>query len=102
MAPRTTRITIRVLPGQKALIAARARDAGLSISAYIRRAALPGDTVEDEPALDRLLAAIHASTRRASRAIDEAMQSVHASNMRIVRMERDAAVLRGRVRPSES
>ena len=99
MATRTTRITIRVSPGQKALIAARARDAGVSVSAYVRRAALPGDTVEDEPALDRLLTAIHATTRRAGRAIDDALTFVRASNERIARMERDATVLRERANP---
>lgn len=98
MATRTTRITIRVSPHQKALIAARARDAGLSVSAYVRRAALPSDTVEDEPALDPLLAAIHASTRRASRAIDDALTFARASTARIAGMERDAIVLRERAR----
>jgi hypothetical protein len=40
MATRTTRIAIRVSPDQKGLIAARARDAGLSVCTYIRLAAL--------------------------------------------------------------
>lgn len=57
--------------------------------------------VEDERALERLLAAIHASTRRASRAIDDALMFARASKERIARMERDAALLRERARRTE-
>lgn len=96
MAIRTVRITIRVSPRQKAIIAARAKDAGMSVSAYMRRAALPGGTLHDERVFEPLLATLDRSTQRACRAIDDAVTFARASNARIARMERDAAVLRER------
>jgi hypothetical protein len=87
MAMATERIPVLVTPKEKALIATRAKEAGLSMSEYLRRAAASFRPSEDERVLEGMIEQMIKTTKRANRAVDEALAFVEASNRRIAALE---------------
>jgi hypothetical protein len=94
MTTATGRITVLVTAKEKCQIAAKAKDAGISMSELLRRAALSYCPSEDERVLEGMTDQINKSTLRTCSAIDKVLQFVKVSNLRIAAMERKAA--RGR------
>jgi hypothetical protein len=94
MATATERITVLVTAKEKSQIAAKAKDAGISMGDLLRRAALSYDPCEDERMLEEMTDQINKSALRACSAVDKVIQFVEASNKRIAAMERKAT--RGR------
>nr|WP_139349866.1 hypothetical protein [Thioalkalivibrio denitrificans] len=80
---------------EHARITKGAEQAGLSISAFMRRAAFEAQIKDDELALLALIDAVMEGTERAERAIDDTLEHVALSNQRISRMEARARHHRG-------
>jgi len=87
MATATQRIPVLVTAKEKASIARMARDAGLSMGEYLRRAAVSYHPSDDDKALEGMIEQVVKTTQQASRAIDEAVAFVEASNQRICACE---------------
>ena len=94
MATARERITVLVTAREKCLIAAKAKDAGISMCELLRRAALSYDPSMEERMLEGIADQISKSALRTCSAIDKVIQFVEVSNKRIAAMERKAA--RGR------
>lgn len=94
MATATERITVLVTAKEKSHIAAKAKDAGISMGELLRRAALSYDPSEDNSVLKGMANQINKSALRACSAIDKVIQFVEVSNKRIAAMEQKA--VRGR------
>ena len=76
MATATERIVVQVTPQQKANIAGTAKQLGLNISDFMRRAAENFRAAPEDRDLEALLRQVEMSTQQANQAID------HASNSR--------------------
>jgi len=87
MANATQRIPVLVTAKEKAQIARMAKDAGLSMGEYLRRAAASFHPAEDDKALEAMIEQMAKTTQQASRAIDEALAFIEASNRRIATLE---------------
>ena len=87
MATATERIPVLVTAKEKAQIAKMARDAGLSMGEYLRRAAASFHPSEDDKALEGMIEQMLKTTKQANRAIDEALAFIEASNQRIATLE---------------
>lgn len=87
MSTADQRIPVLVTATEKALIAKRAKKAGLSVGEYMRRAAESYSTSEDEQALTAMMDQMLKATDRAESAIDDAVAFINASNQRIAEME---------------
>ncbi|MHB8698677.1 MAG: plasmid mobilization protein [Sulfuricaulis sp.] len=87
MATATARVPVLMTGKEKAQIAKRAKDAGLSMGEYLRRAAQSFRPSEDDKALEAMIDQMLKATERANQAIDEALAFVEASNQRISMME---------------
>ena len=87
MAMVTQRIPILVTAKEKARIAKMAKEAGLSMGEYLRRAAASFRPSEDDQVLEGMIDQMLKTTKRANRAIDEALAFVEASNRRIAALE---------------
>ena len=87
MANATQRIPVLVTAKEKAQIARMAKDAGLSMGEYLRRAAASFHPSEDDKALEGMIEQIAKTTQRANRAIDEALAFIEASDQRIAALE---------------
>jgi hypothetical protein len=79
-----------VTPAEKKQIARMAKDAGLSMGEYFRRAATAFRPSDDEKLLEGMIEQMNKTTAQASIAIDDALAFVEASNKRIAAMERGA------------
>lgn len=90
MAAATQRIPVLVTPAEKNQIAKMAKDAGLSMGEFFRRAAMAFQPAEDEKLLEGMIEQLNKTTMRANLAIDEALAFVEASNERMATMERQA------------
>jgi hypothetical protein len=88
MATATERVTVLMSPAEKALFADRARQAGLSLGEFFRRAAATYQVAEDDDLLEGLLAQMQKTTLQAEAAIEAALDFVAASNQRIAVIER--------------
>jgi hypothetical protein len=87
MATATERIPVLVTPREKKQIAKMAKDAGLSMGEYMRRAAAAFRASEDEKVLEGMIDQMLKTTEQANQAIDKALKFVRASNRRIARLE---------------
>ncbi|MDR1936323.1 MAG: hypothetical protein LBS49_12220 [Candidatus Accumulibacter sp.] len=90
MTTATQRIPVLVTPAEKSQIAGMAKDAGVSMGEYFRRAAMAFRPSEDEKLLENMIEQMNKTTAQANAAIDEALAFVEASNQRIAAMEREA------------
>jgi hypothetical protein len=81
---------VLVTPAEKSQIAGMAKDAGVSMGEYFRRAAMAFRPSEDEKLLENMIEQMNKTTAQANAAIDEALAFVEASNQRIAAMEREA------------
>lgn len=90
MTTATQRIPVLVTPAEKTQIAKMAKDAGLSMGEFFRRAATAFQPAEEEKLLEGMIDQMNKATARASTAIDEALAYVEASNKRIAELERKA------------
>ncbi len=87
MATATARVPVLMTAKEKAQIAKRAKDAGLSMGEYLRRAAGSFRPFEDDKAIEAMIDQMLKATERANHAIDEALAFVEASNQRMAVME---------------
>ncbi|MBI2316226.1 MAG: hypothetical protein HYU75_04175 [Betaproteobacteria bacterium] len=87
MATATERIPVLVTAREKARMAKMAKDAGLSMGEFLRRAAASFRPSEDDKVLQGMIEQMIKTTERANEAIDDALRFVEASNRRIVSME---------------
>ena len=87
MATATERIPILVSAKEKHQIAKMAKEAGLSMGEYLRRAASSFRPSDDDEILAGMIDQMLKTTARASAAIDEAVAFVAASNKRIAKLE---------------
>lgn len=94
MATATERIPVLVTVSEKGQIAKMAKDAGLSMGEFLRRAASSYRPSEEDKMLDGLIDQMNKTTAQANAAIDEALAFVEASNKRIVEMEQKALIER--------
>jgi len=90
MATATERIPVLVTVAEKSRIAKMAKEAGLSMGEYLRRAAASFRPGEDDQILEGMIDQMNKTTAHANAAIDEALAYVDASNKRIASMERSA------------
>lgn len=88
MTTATQRIPVLLTPAEKGLIARMAKDAGLSMGEYFRRAATAFRPHEDDAMLAGMIDQMNKTTAQASAAIDAALAFVAASDKRIAIMER--------------
>ncbi len=87
MATVTERIPVLVTAKEKARIAKMAKNAGLSMGEYLRRAAASFHPSDDDQALEGMIDQMLKTTEQANRAIEEALAFVEASNRRIAALE---------------
>ncbi len=87
MATATARIPVLMTEAEKARIVKKAREAGVSTSEYIRRAAESFYPSESDEALEAMIEQMLKATERADQAIEETLDFVAASNQRIAEME---------------
>jgi len=90
MAAATERIPVLVTATEKGQIAQMAKDAGLSMGEFLRRAASSYSPSEDDKMLEGMIAQMNKTTAQANVAIDKALEFVEASNKRIAAMEQKA------------
>lgn len=83
MATATERIPVLVTPREKALIAEKAKAAGVSMGEFLRRGAASSIAIDDEKLLAGMIEQMLKSTESASRAIDDALDFIAASNGRL-------------------
>lgn len=87
MHTRGHRIAVRLTRAERTRLAKCAKKAGLSLSEFVRRAALGFPNEDEESAQHALINAVIDATARAERAIDDTLRHVARSNGRIKRME---------------
>jgi hypothetical protein len=80
---------VLVTPAEKKQIAKMAKDAGLSMGEFFRRAATAFRPSDDEKLLEGMIDQMNKTTAQASAAIEDALAFVEASNKRIDAMERE-------------
>jgi hypothetical protein len=93
MATITERIPVLVTAKEKARIARMAKDAGLSMGEYLRRAAASFRPSHEDQALEGMIDQMLKTTEQANRAIDDALAFVEASNRRIAALEAQRTVV---------
>ena len=91
MASATERIPVLVTVAEKSQIADMAKNAGLSMGEFLRRAATSYRSSDDDEILEGMINQMIKATAQAAAAIDKALAFVEASNKRIAAMERKAA-----------
>ena len=87
MAAATERIPVLVTTQEKARIAKLAKDSGLSMGEFLRRAAESFRPDEDNEILNGVIDQMIKTTNRASDAIDDALEFIDASNKRMAALE---------------
>lgn len=87
MATATQRIVVQVTPQQKENISGTAKQLGLNVSDFMRRAAENFHATPEDRDLEALLRQVEMSTQQANQAIDHALASVAESEQRLVAME---------------
>jgi hypothetical protein len=91
MTTATQRIPVLVTQAEKNQIARMAKDSGLSMGEFLRRAATAFRPTEDEKMLVGMIDQMNKTTAQANEAIDKALSFVEASNKRIAAMEHKAS-----------
>ena len=87
MTTATERIPVLVTTSEKSRIAKMAKDAGLSMGEYLRRAAASFSPSQDDAAMEAMIGQMVKATKAANRALDDALAYVEQSNRRIDAME---------------
>lgn len=87
MKTATERIPVLMTTNEKARIAKMAKDAGLSMGEFLRRAAASFSPSQDDAALEGMIDQMAKTTKAANRALDDALAYVEKSNKRIAAME---------------
>lgn len=88
MATATERIPVLVTATEKGQIAQMAKNAGLSMGEFLRRAAASYRPSEEDTMLVGMIDQMNKTSAQANAAIDAALAFVEASNKRIAAMER--------------
>jgi hypothetical protein len=88
MATATERVPILMTPMQKSKVTSKAKEAGLAISEYIRRAIDSYRPIEDDKALEAMIDQMNIATENAEKSIDNVIKFVANSNNRISKMEK--------------
>ncbi|WP_297462840.1 plasmid mobilization protein [Ferrovum sp.] len=94
MATATERIPVLVTATEKGKIAKKAKEAGVSMGEFLRRAASSYCPSEEASMLVGMLDQMNKTTAQANAAIDGALAFVEASNQRITAMEQKAVIKR--------
>ncbi len=87
MTTATARVPVLMTAKEKARISRKAKEAGLSMGEYLRRAAESFRPSEDDQALEAMIDQMLKATERAGQSIEDALAFVEASNRRIAAME---------------
>lgn len=85
--PATERIPVLVPAREKALIAQRAAEAGLSMGAFMRRAAQAYRPEQDEALFEKLIEQMNQATEQAATSVDKTMNAIAASNRRLATLD---------------
>ena len=85
--PSTERLVVLLTPEEKMAIAARAKDAKLTMGEFVRRATDAYVPKEDDSLLAELVSQVEKSTAQANKALDVALKAMADSNKRIAAME---------------
>ena len=88
----TARVPVLMTAKEKAQIARKAKEAGVSMGEYLRRAAESFRPSEDDKALEAMIDQMLKATERADQAIEDALTFIDASNRRIAKMESERKV----------
>jgi hypothetical protein len=94
MAIATERIPVLVTATEKGQIAKMAKDAGVSMGEFLRRAASSYRPSEEDSMLIGMMDQMNKTTAQANAAIDDALAFIEASNQRIAAMEKKVAIER--------
>ena len=92
MANIKKRLSVLVTSSEKSQIKKRAKEAGLSLTEFIRVAAkdyVPAEETEEIMILNFMIDEMNKATERAEKAIGETIQYVDASNRRISKLEEE-------------
>ncbi len=92
MANATERITILMSPSEKKRLFSKAQNAGVSVSEYLRRAAVSYKYFSDEQILCSMIDQMIIATNRTERSIDDALRYVDESNRRIAQLEDSTSI----------
>ena len=87
MTAATARVPVLMTTKEKAQIAKKAKQAGISMGEYLRRAAKSFSPSENDAALEAMIDQMLKATKRADQAIEDTLAFVAASNQRIAKME---------------
>jgi hypothetical protein len=87
MAAATARIPVLVTIQAKARIAKLAKESGLSMGEFLRRAAESFRPDDETEILNSMIDQMIKTTNRASEAIDDALEFIDASNKRMAALE---------------
>lgn len=87
MTTATQRIPVLVTTREKSQIAKLAKDAGLSMGEFLRRAAASFSPSQDDAAIAGMIGQMLKTTKVANQALDDALAYVEQSNKRIAAME---------------
>ena len=90
MTTASQRIHVLVTPAEKRKIAKKAANAGISVEAYLKQAAIAYRPTEDEQILEWMISQMNNSTNRAVESINETLSFVEASNKRIASYEKNS------------
>ena len=83
----TQRIPVLVSANEKLRIAKMAKDTGLSMGEFLRRAATSFNPSQDDAHLENMITQMVKTTQAANLALDDALRYVERSNKRIATME---------------
>ena len=87
MITATARVPVLMTAKEKTQIARKAKEAGISMGEYLRRAAKSFRPSKNDKALEAMIGQMLKATERANQAISDALTFVEASNRRIAKME---------------
>lgn len=87
MTTATQRIPVLLTTTEKSRIARKAKDTGLSVGEFLRRAAASFSPSRDDAAIEGMIGQMLKSAKSANHALDSALAYVERSNKRIVAME---------------
>lgn len=87
MSTATERIPVLVSASEKSHIAKMAREAGLSMGEFLRRAAASYSPAETDAALEGMIAQVLKTTKAANRALDDALAHVEQSKQRMATLD---------------
>ena len=87
MTTTTQRIPVLVTAAEKLQIAKMAKDTGVSMGEFLRRAAASFSPLQDDTVIEGMIVQMLKTTKAANHALDDALAYVEKSNRRIAAME---------------